>query len=148
MKEKEAQRIVQEKAEIEALILKNRPNKPQTPDEVDQMGISNPNDEDRKDNVLHTYKKHETNADHPPIVFTYTYDHISQHITDLADSTQQDTLHSMEQDTSSFTTDSSNPCHFNIAHHDLDSDPTCSTSNQSYNNSIHAVSKQIPQYIW
>ena len=86
-------------------------------------------------------EKQETNADHPPIACTHTYDHISQQITDLADSTQQETLYSMEQDASLFTTDSSNPCHFNIAQHDLDSDPTCNTSNQLHGNGIHAVSK-------
>ena len=44
MKEKEAQRIANEKSKIEVLISKHIPNKPQTPDEVDQTGIgSNPN---------------------------------------------------------------------------------------------------------
>ena len=58
MKAKEAQRITNEKAKIEAVILKHRPNTSQTPDEVDQTGIgSNPNDKDRIDNVPHTYKK-------------------------------------------------------------------------------------------
>ena len=58
MKEKEAQRIAIEKAKIEVLILKHRPNEPQTPDEVDQTGIgSNPNDKERIDNVAHSYKK-------------------------------------------------------------------------------------------
>ena len=58
MKEKEAKRIAIEKAKIEVLILKHRPNKPQTPDEVDLMGIgSNPNDKEGLDNVQPPYKK-------------------------------------------------------------------------------------------
>ena len=83
-------------------------------------------------------KQDQTNADHLPVACTHTYDHISQQIDHLTDSTQ---AHSIEQDASLFTTDSSNLCHFNITHHDSDPDLNCSISNQSQNNSIHAVSK-------
>ena len=58
MKEKEAQRIANEKAKIEKLIAKHRPDKTQTPDEVDQMGTGNEStDEDIIETVPHEYKK-------------------------------------------------------------------------------------------
>ena len=37
-------------------------------------------------------EKQETNADYSPIACTHTYNHISKQVTDLADSTQQETF--------------------------------------------------------
>ena len=67
------------------------------------------------------YSQHnQTNADQPPMACMHTYEHITEQIHDLSDSTQQHTLHSIEQDASLFKTDSTNPCHFNITHQDFD----------------------------
>ena len=45
---------------------------------------------------------------------THAYDHITQHINNLADSTQQNTLYAMEENASLFTSDAATPCDFNI----------------------------------
>ena len=44
----------------------------------------------------------------------HAYDHITQHINNLDDSTQQNTLHTMEEDASLFTSDTTTPCDYNI----------------------------------
>ena len=51
---------------------------------------------------------------------THDYHHITQSVQDLTDSTQQNTLHSMEENTSSFADDTDTHCDFSIA--DLISD--------------------------
>ena len=43
-----------------------------------------------------------------------TYDHITQHINNLADTTQQNTLYTIEEDASLFTSDTTTPCEYNI----------------------------------
>ena len=45
---------------------------------------------------------------------TYDYHHITQSVQDLTDSTQQNNLHSIEENTSSFTDDTDTPCDFSI----------------------------------
>ena len=45
---------------------------------------------------------------------THEYHHITQSIQDLADSTQQNSLHSIEENASLFTDDTATPCDFNI----------------------------------
>ena len=45
---------------------------------------------------------------------THAYDHITQHINNLDDSTQQNTLYTMEEDASIFTSDTTTPCDYNI----------------------------------
>ena len=45
---------------------------------------------------------------------THAYDHITQHINKLDDSTQQNTLYTMEEDASLFTSDTTTPCDYNI----------------------------------
>ena len=45
---------------------------------------------------------------------THAYDHITQHIDDLEDPTQQHTLYTNEVDASLFTTDTTTPCDYNI----------------------------------
>ena len=42
------------------------------------------------------------------------YDHITQHINNLADTTQQNTLYTIEEDVSLFTSDTTTPCEYNI----------------------------------
>ena len=48
----------------------------------------------------------ESTVDNHSISCTHTCNHITQHIQDLSDSTQQHTLHSMEENASLFTNDS------------------------------------------
>ena len=45
---------------------------------------------------------------------THDYHHITQSFQDLSDSTQQNNLHSIEENASSFTDDTATPCDFNI----------------------------------
>ena len=45
---------------------------------------------------------------------THAYDHITQHINNLDDSTQQNTLYTMEEDESIFTSDTTVLCDYNI----------------------------------
>ena len=59
-------------------------------------------------------QQQEPTIDDHSISCTHAYDHIVQQIQDLSDSTQQHTLHSMEENTSLFTNDSTTPCDFNI----------------------------------
>ena len=53
---------------------------------------------------------------------THDYHHKTQSIQDLTDSTQQNTLHSMEESTSSFVDDTNTHCNFSIADHTLDTE--------------------------
>ena len=45
---------------------------------------------------------------------THEYHHIAQHIQDLSDNTQQNSLHSMEENVSLFVDDTAIPCDLNI----------------------------------
>ena len=45
---------------------------------------------------------------------THDYHHITQSVQDLSDSTQQNSLHSIEENASSFADDTTTPCDFNI----------------------------------
>ena len=45
---------------------------------------------------------------------THAYDHIAQHINNLDDHTQQNTLYTMEEDASLFTNDTTTSCNYNI----------------------------------
>ena len=45
---------------------------------------------------------------------THDYHHIMQSVQDLSDSTQQNNLHSIEENVSSFTDNTATPCDFNI----------------------------------
>ena len=56
----------------------------------------------------------ESTVDDHSIPCMHACDHIVQHIQDLSDSTQQHTLHSMEENVSLFTDDATIPCDFNI----------------------------------
>ena len=56
----------------------------------------------------------ETQQEQPLTPCTHTYDHITQHINNLDDQTQQNTLYTMEEDASLFTSDTAIPCEYNI----------------------------------
>ena len=53
---------------------------------------------------------------------THAYDHITQHIDNLEDPTQQHTVYTNEEDASLFTTDTTTPCNYNISPNILNSD--------------------------
>ena len=55
---------------------------------------------------------------------THDYHHITQSVQDLTDSTQQNILHSLEGNTSSFADDTNTHCDFSIIDHTLDTENT------------------------
>ena len=59
---------------------------------------------------------------------THDYHHITQSIQDLSDSTQQNDLHSIEENTSSFADDTTTPCDFNITGQYLDTENASDTN--------------------
>ena len=59
--------------------------------------------------------------------YTHDYHHITQSVQDLTDSTQQNTLHSMEETASSFPDDTNTHCDFSITDHMLDTENTNDT---------------------
>ena len=58
---------------------------------------------------------------------THEYHHITQSIQDLSDSTQQNSLHSIEENASLFTDDTVTPCDFNI----IDQHPATENANDT-----------------
>ena len=69
---------------------------------------------------------------------THTYDHISQQLDSLADSTQQQMLYTNEADASLFTTETVTQCAFNIIPSDLDTESPKDVHSHSDNNTgIH-----------
>ena len=55
---------------------------------------------------------------------THDYHHITQSIQDLSDTTQQNDLHTMEENASSFADDADTPCDFSIVDHNSESENT------------------------
>ena len=94
------------------------------------------------DHDCHTHQWESTVDDHS-ISCTHAYDHIVQHIQDLSDSTQQHTLHSMEENASLFTDDAATPCDFNITNQNSVTENTNDTSipHTPKQSGIHAQSK-------
>ena len=58
---------------------------------------------------------------------THDYHHITQSVQDLTDTTQQNNLHSIEENTSSFADDDDTPCDFSIVDHHSDTENTNDT---------------------
>ena len=56
----------------------------------------------------------EKQQDQPLTPCTHAYDHITQHINNLEDPMQQNTLYTREEDASLFTSDTAAPCDYNI----------------------------------
>ena len=73
---------------------------------------------------------------------TWAYNHITQHINNLADSTQQNTFYAMEENASLFTSDTTTPCNFNVIEDtlDLEINSKCKT-NSKILLGIHSQSK-------
>ena len=87
---------------------------------------------------------HDTTAStfYPNPTCKHIYDHISQQLDSLADSTQQQTPCTNEADTSLFTTDTAMQCVFNIIPSDLDTESPNDVHSHSDNNTgIHFYSK-------
>ena len=85
----------------------------------------------------------ESMADDHSISCTHAYDHIVQHIQDLSDSTQQHTLHSLEENVSLFTDDTATPRDFNMTNQNSVTEDTNDTSipHSLKQSSMHAQSK-------
>ena len=58
---------------------------------------------------------------------THDYHHITQSVQNLTDSTQQNNLHSMEENVSSFADDTDTHCDFSIVDHNPDTENTNDT---------------------
>ena len=69
---------------------------------------------------------------------THGYHHIAQHIQDLSDNTQQNSLHSLEENVSLFADDTATSCDFNIINqHSVtenanDTDIPCAPTNLAF----------------
>ena len=73
---------------------------------------------------------------------THAYDHITQHINNLEDLTQQHIVYTHEVDASLFTTDTTTPCNYNISTDILNSDnPQESKPNITQPMGIHSQNK-------
>ena len=59
---------------------------------------------------------------------THDYHHITQSIQDLSDSIQQNNLHSIEENASSFADDTATPCDFNITNQHSDTEKAKDTN--------------------
>ena len=66
---------------------------------------------------------------------THEYHHIALNVQDLSDNTQQNSLHSVEENASLFTDDTATPCDFNI----IDQNPVTDNANDT---NIPCVPKQ------
>ena len=73
---------------------------------------------------------------------TRAYDYITQHINNLADSTQQNTLYAMEENASLFTSDTATPCNLDITEDtlDLEINSKCKPNSKTLSG-IHSQSK-------
>ena len=93
----------------------------------------------------HYMHQRESTVEDHFISCTHAYDHIVQHIQDLSDSTQQHTLHSMEENASLFTDDAATPCDFNIINQNFVTENTNDTSipHTPKQSGIHTQSKHI-----
>ena len=98
--------------------------------------------DDFKCNKEYYTKTHNTQQEQQITPCTLAYDYITQHINNLANSTQQNTLCAMEGNASLFTSDTATPCNFNIteATPDLESNSECK-SNSKILSGIHSQSK-------
>ena len=90
-------------------------------------------------------QQQEPTLDDHSISCTHANNHTVQQIQDLSDSTQQHTLHSMEENASFFTNDSTTPCDLNITNQNTDTDNTNDTniSNAPKQFGIHSQSKHF-----
>ena len=71
-----------------------------------------------KDHDCYSYQQEWMVDDHTNSC-THEYHHIAQSVHDLSDNTQQNSLHSFEENASSFANEIATPCDFNITGHHL-----------------------------
>ena len=69
----------------------------------------------------------ELTVDYHSNTCTHKYHHIAQNIQNLSDNTQQNSLHSVEENASLFTDDTTTPCDFNI----IDQNPVIDNANDT-----------------
>ena len=74
----------------------------------------------------------ETQQDQPLTSCTHAYHHVTQHINNLDDQTQQNTLYTMEEDASLFTSDTATPCDYNFTNSVQNSDTIQKKSQKLY----------------
>ena len=86
------------------------------------------------DHDCYSYQQEQMVDDHTNTC-THEYHHTAQNIQDLSDNTQQYSLHSLEENTSSFADDNATPCDFNITDHHL-------VTENANNTNIPCVPKQ------
>ena len=73
-------------------------------------------DDFKCDHDCYSYQQERTVGDNTNTC-THEYHHLAQSIQDLSDNTQQNSLHSFEENVSSFADDNVTPCDFNITDH-------------------------------
>ena len=80
---------------------------------------------------------------------THDYHHITQSIQDLSDSTQQNNLHSIEENASSFTDDADTLCDFSTVNHNSDTENTNDTHKHFMpkHPNIHSQGKHADSHI-
>ena len=83
------------------------------------------------DHDCYSQQKDPTIDDHSSTC-THDYHHIAQSIQDLSDSTQQNNLHSIEENTSLFTDNTATHCDFNI----IDQHPVTENANDTNMNCV------------
>ena len=81
---------------------------------------------------------------------THDYHHITQSVQDLYDSTQQNNLHSIEENVSSFADDANTLCDFNVVDQNSDTEDTNNAHMHFMpkHPSIHSKKTCIQKYFW
>ena len=86
------------------------------------------------DHDCHSQNNDPTTDDHTNTC-THGYHHIAQSTQDLSDNTQQNTLHSIEENASLFVDDTATPCDFNIIDQHL-------VTEHEHDTNMHCTPKQ------
>ena len=88
--------------------------------------------------------------DNHSIACTHDYHHITQSIQDLTDNTQQNILHSMEENASLFTDNTNTYCDYSITDHTSDTE----NANDTHTGfapkypAIHSQRKHVQRHFW
>ena len=84
------------------------------------------------------FTQHRDSIDNYSNTCTHDYHHITQSVQDLFDSTQQNTLHIIEENASLFTDNTATDCNFNII------DQNSDTENANNQHALHAKTTWHP----
>ena len=91
----------------------------------------------------------EEQQDQPLTPCTHAHDHITQHIDNLEDPIQQNTLYTQEEVASLFTANTAVPCDYNITEGLLNSDTILENNSKiTQPMGIHSQSKQVQKCFW